>query len=326
MAKTNVVILSKDYNLKTAISEAVKKEPEMTVNTNCFDIATAQSNFMRNTANVLVLDVEYFKFEYRFLKALTEKYMLFVVMVGRKALFADPSFPFVAKLASQSQGSMYTTAAVVMQKIKSKSILTPSFAMRDVARYVDAKSKLIAMTSSTGGTEALSQILPTLPKDIAPLVIVQHMPSMFTSQLADRIDKMSEITVKEARDGEMLKVGTAYIAPGDLHMRLVVRQRCLAVECFYGDKKNGVRPAADILFETVAQISGPQAVGVILTGMGSDGARGLVEMKKKGAVVIGQDKATSIVYGMPRAAYELGAVDYQLPLSDIPRKIMELGM
>jgi two-component system chemotaxis response regulator CheB len=105
---------------------------------------------------------------------------------------------------------------------------------------------------------------------------------------------------------------------------MVVRQQKLAVECFHADKKNGVRPAADILFDSICHISGPNAVGVILTGMGADGARGLVEMHKKGAPVIGQDKETCVVYGMPRAAFELGAVDYQLPLKGIAKKLIEL--
>ena len=324
MSQGHVVVLSGEYKLKTAVSDIVKRTPGLTVDITSFDIDSAQMRFIKNAANILVLDIDHFKIEQRFLKALTEKYMLFIIMVGARQPFFDPSICFIGKSPDQTPAGFAKTAGQILLKIRSRAATSPSFTVQNMARYVDTKQKIIAIAASTGGTDALPAILSQLNKDIPPVLIVQHMPSMFTKQLADRIDRMSILEVKEAQDGEMIKAGTAYIAPGDLHMRMVVRQRRLALECFFGDKLHGVRPAADILFDSVANISGSNSIGVVLTGMGSDGARGLVEMKKKGAKVIGQNKETSVVYGMPRAAFELGAVDYQLPLEDIAKKLTDL--
>jgi two-component system chemotaxis response regulator CheB len=309
-----------------AISETLKKDPLINIDVMQPNIEAAQSKFIRNTINVLILDFESKNYEQRFLKALTEKHMLYIIAIGRRIPFVDSILQFVMKPGVPSPESLYAMSGIIMQKIKSYAIHAPKLTMRDIAQHVDTKSRVIAVASSTGGTEALPVFLSAIHKDTPPILIVQHMPSMFTKQLADRIDKMSAIHIVEASNGEMIKKGCAYIAPGDLHMRVVVRQQKLALECFYGEKINGVRPAADILFESVANISGANAVGVILTGMGSDGAKGLVEMHKKGAKVIGQDKDSCVVYGMPRAAFDLGVVDYQLPLGNIAKKVMDLTM
>jgi len=325
MGRVNVVVITNDFKIKTAVAETLRKDPEVFVDISCSNIDAAHSKFIKNQLNVLVLDFEFFNYEQRFLKALTEKHMLGIVAIGRRVPFMDTRLQFVMKPGAPSNESLRAMSDLILQKVKIMMHNVPNFTVRDIASYVDARNKLIAIASSTGGTEALPVLLSALPKEMPPILIVQHMPSMFTKQLADRIDKMCAITVKEAVNGEMIKKGCAYIAPGDLHMRMVVRQQKLAVECFHSEKVNGVRPAADILFETVAHISGANAVGVILTGMGSDGAKGLLEMHRKGAKVIGQNKESCVVYGMPRAAYELGVVDYQLPLNNIAGMLVELS-
>ncbi|MCL2702584.1 MAG: CheB methylesterase domain-containing protein [Defluviitaleaceae bacterium] len=324
MNRINVVVLSGDFKFKTAISDTLRKDPGLIVDASCYNIDAAQSKFVKNNINVLIIDFEGQNYEQRFLKALTEKHMLYIITVGRRVPFMDSAIQFVMKPATPSIEASNATAAILLQKIKSMAVTAPTFTMRDITKQVDARHKLIAIASSTGGTEALPTLLSELPKEMPPILIVQHMPSMFTKQLADRIDKMCAMHVKEASNGEMVMKGTAYIAPGDLHMRMIVRQQKLALDCFHSEKVNGVRPAADILFDTVAHISGANAIGVILTGMGADGAKGLMEMHRKGSPVIAQDKESCVVYGMPRAAVELGVVNYQLPLKSIAKKLIEL--
>ncbi len=192
-------------------------------------------------------------------------------------------------------------------------------------KFGHKKDFVIAIAASTGGTEALDLILRALPAELPPILVVQHMPSsMFTQQFAKRLDNYSELSVKEAENYEPIYSGNVYIAPGDLHMTLKKQAGQLIVECGTGNRVNGVRPAADILFNSVAEVMADKAIGVILTGMGADGAKGLSVMKAAGSINIGQDKESCVVYGMPKVAYDLGAVDIQLPLSEIPQKIVEL--
>lgn len=180
------------------------------------------------------------------------------------------------------------------------------------------KIKLVAMGSSTGGVEALASILPKLQPPFPPIVIVQHIPANFSRMFAERMNKESALTVKEAEDGEFIKSECVYIAPGGLHMKLIKPNEKLQIKCFIAPPVHSCRPAVDILFFSVAELVGAEALGVILTGIGHDGTAGLLAMKNKGALTLGQDEATSAVYGMPKAAFESGAVLKQLPLENIP--------
>ena len=177
------------------------------------------------------------------------------------------------------------------------------------------EKQLIAIGASTGGTEAIAAILKSLAPPLPPIVIGQHIPPIFSNHLAHRLNAISKLTVKEAEDGETIKDSTAYVAPGGQHMKLERRSGRLVVTCTKGDPVNWVRPSADVLFFTVAELVGDAALGVILTGMGADGAKGLFAMRRAGAMTFGQDEASCVVYGMPRAAFELGAVERQLPLA-----------
>ena len=177
------------------------------------------------------------------------------------------------------------------------------------------EKQLIAIGASTGGTEAIAAILKNLAPPLPPIVIVQHIPPIFSNHFAHRLNAISKLTVKEAEDGEAIKDSTAYIAPGGQHMKLERRSGRLFVTCTKGNPVNWVRPSADVLFFTVAELVGDAALGVILTGMGADGAKGLFAMRRAGAMTFGQDEASCVVYGMPHAAFELGAVERQLPLA-----------
>ncbi|MDR0424663.1 MAG: chemotaxis response regulator protein-glutamate methylesterase [Clostridiales Family XIII bacterium] len=181
---------------------------------------------------------------------------------------------------------------------------------------------VIAIGASTGGTEAIFSLLTKLPADSPGIVMVQHMPPGFTALYAERLDKACAISVREAVDNDALRPGLALLAPGgDRQMKLLKGQYGYYVRLVEGEKVSGHRPSADFLFDSVATAAGAKAIGVLLTGMGADGARGLLKMRNGGAYTIGQDEASCVVYGMPMAAYNMGAVARQLPLDQIAREI-----
>ncbi|MCL1842666.1 MAG: CheB methylesterase domain-containing protein [Defluviitaleaceae bacterium] len=200
-------------------------------------------------------------------------------------------------------------------------------AMRELVKMVGTKDtqKIVAIGSSTGGTNALEYLLKKLPPDMPPMVVVQHMPSGFTKLFAERLNALYTQDIREAQSGDFLMRGRMLIAPADRHMRLVKQQGKLAVECYVGNRIHGVMPAADILFESVAQLAGSNSVGVILTGMGNDGAKGLKLMRTAGSKNIGQDEASCVVYGMPKAAKDIGAIHHEIPLDQIAEKIVHLA-
>ena len=182
---------------------------------------------------------------------------------------------------------------------------------------------IIAVGTSTGGTDALRELLLPMPADCPGLVIVQHMPEMFTTAFARRLDELCEIEVSEARDGESVCPGRALIAPGNRHMRLDRKGAHYVVRVEDGPLVTRHRPSVDVLFSSVARIAGADAVGVIMTGMGDDGAAGLLEMKRAGARTIAQDEKSCVVFGMPQKAIARGAVDEVLPLDQISRRLLK---
>jgi len=184
---------------------------------------------------------------------------------------------------------------------------------------------VVAIGSSTGGVEALLSILTQFPETCPPTVITQHMPATFTASFAARLDRASGAKVQEATDGALLEVGKVYVAPGGATHLEVVRSAGLRCRLTAGDPVSGHRPSVDVLFRSVAQAVGDKAVGAILTGMGRDGAQGLLQMRQAGARTVGQDEASCVVYGMPRAAFELGAVEKQVSLSSIGQSILDLA-
>ncbi len=185
--------------------------------------------------------------------------------------------------------------------------------------------KVVAIGSSTGGVEALIAVLSGFPANCPPTVITQHMPGTFTKSFAERLNRMCDASVSEAVDGAPLTAGHIYIAPGGATHHLEVSgSESLRCRLRPGDPVNGHCPSVDVLFRSVAKVAGASALGVILTGMGRDGAAGLLSMRQAGARTIGQDAATSLIYGMPRTAYEAGGVEQQLPLKKIGAEILTL--
>jgi two-component system chemotaxis response regulator CheB len=184
--------------------------------------------------------------------------------------------------------------------------------------------KIVAIGSSTGGVEALIAVLQKFPANCPPTVINQHMPPTFTKSFAERLNRLCAPVVQEATDGARLEIGKIYLAPGGERHLQVANSSAPTCRLVERDPVNGHRPSVDVLFDSVAELAGRNAVGVILTGMGRDGAAGLLKMRHAGARTLGQNEKTCVVYGMPRVAYELGAVEHQLPLNAIGEEILKM--
>lgn len=182
---------------------------------------------------------------------------------------------------------------------------------------------IVAIGASTGGTEAIIQVVRELPSEFPPVVITQHMAPGFTAMYVERLNRFCNMPVHEAKHGDIIKPGNIYLAPSGLHMKLVKIGNKVTANCFDGPRVHGVIPAVDYLFESVASIYRDHAIGVILTGMGADGAKTLLKMRSAGAYTIGQNKETCVVYGMPMEAYKAGAVCIELPLNQIQGDIIK---
>lgn len=215
----------------------------------------------------------------------------------------------------------------VQARLRPPTLGTPSPGMPPVRRHslTRTTNKVIAVGASTGGTEALVALLSAMPGNAPGILIVQHMPEFFTRSFADRLDQVSSMEVKEAEDGDSVLPGRVLLARGSHHLLLRRSGANYLVQVKAGPLVNRHRPSVDVLFKSVAQYAGRNAVGVILTGMGGDGAQGMLEMKQNGARTIAQDEASCVVFGMPRVAIELGGVDAVLPLDRIAPRVLEFA-
>ncbi len=209
----------------------------------------------------------------------------------------------------------------VAQKLTADVILPPP-GNRPMAQTTE---RVVAIGASTGGTEALRVVLEALPEDSSGIVVVQHMPEGFTRAFAERLDRLCRINVKEAENDDTVLRGRALIAPGNRHVLLKRSGARYYVEVKDGPLVCRHRPSVDVLFRSTARYAGRNAMGIIMTGMGDDGAQGMLEMKNTGAYTIAQDEASCVVYGMPREAVRVGAVDQVIPLEQIARRIVQLG-
>ncbi|MGA2376358.1 MAG: chemotaxis response regulator protein-glutamate methylesterase [Candidatus Sulfotelmatobacter sp.] len=225
-----------------------------------------------------------------------------------------------AQIARRSRPALPPAAQVMSPRLTADAVLPRKRKPHSAA----AHTGVIAVGASTGGTEALRVLLAALPTDCPPVVIVQHMPEVFTHAFAERLNRECAIGVQEARDGDPLQAGHALIAPGNRHMLVDRSGGELVARIIDGPLVSRHRPSVDVLFRSVATSVGSKAVGVIMTGMGDDGAQGLYEMKEAGADTIAQDEATSIVFGMPKSAISCGAVDIVVPLDQIASAVLNL--
>ncbi len=343
MSKVKVLIVDDSAVVRQILAKQLSTSDQIEVVGTATDPYVARDKIVRLQPDVLTLDMEMPRMDgITFLRKLMHYHPMPVVIVssltpkgGELALEAievgavdvlcKPGAAYkVGDLAIELVDKVLAAAKVHVQKRES----TPKPASKAAAPRLSmtrTTNKVIAIGTSTGGTEALRTVLSTLPGNAPGIVIVQHMPEQFTKAFADSLNQICEITVKEAADGDTVTPGKALIAPGNHHMLLKRSGAVYMVQVKDGPRINRHRPSVDVLFKSVAQYAGRNAVGVIMTGMGDDGARGLLEMKQAGALTIGQDEASCVVYGMPREAAKIGGVDHVVPLDRIAAKMLALA-
>ena len=331
-----VLVVDDSATMRGLIAAALKRDPDIEVLGFANDPIEAREQIKKLNPDVVTLDIEMPKMNgLEFLEKIMRLRPTPVVMVSTLTQAgADVTLealelgavdcvgkPVGGVTAAEAFGEL-TLKVKAAAKARVKPYSGPTApAERD--RDYRASDVILAIGSSTGGVEALMTILATFPETCPPTVVTQHMPATFTKSFAARLDRISGATVTEARDGDRLQQGHVYIAPGgDQHMEVLSASHPV-IRLRAGEPVNGHRPSVDVLFDSVAKLN-RHAVGVILTGMGRDGAKGLLAMRQAGGRTLGQDEATSVVYGMPKASFELGAVERQLPLHRLSTAILDL--
>jgi two-component system chemotaxis response regulator CheB len=331
MAKPiRVVVVDDSALIRKLLTTMLQSDPGITVVGAAPDPYVARQMIKDTNPDVVTLDVEMPKMDgLAFLEKIMRLRPMPVVMVSTltqkgaeitmKALELG-AIDFVAKPTIDIERHMDRLSREIIAKVRiaAQARVKPLLDRIDTKKLTTHLSfqttdQIVAIGSSTGGVEALKEVLTCLPKSIPGIVITQHMPARFTSSFAKRLNEMSDIDVKEATDGERILPGHAYIAPGSAH--LMVKRSGGQFICHLSDKPavSGHKPSVDVLFRSVAKAVGARATGVILTGMGKDGAEGMLEMREAGANTFGQDEETCLVYGMPRAAHAIGAVEKETP-------------
>ena len=334
--RVRLLIVDDSVFFRNALSAGLSEDPEIEVVGRAVDADDAVKQIGRLRPDVITLDVEMPKMNgIEFLKVLLQKEHVRVVLVSSlnisvfDALSAG-AIDFVRKPDMGNAESVRVFFSELGRKVKVaaganvrvKGLGTSTSNVLSAFGNM-ADSVVIAIGASTGGTEATLEIVKNFPKDTPGMVVVQHMPPGFTKMYADRLDRICKMEVREAANGDEIRTGCILIAPGDYHMTVQKSGTKYTVRCFGGEKVSGHRPSVDVLFDSVADQVKSKAIGVILTGMGRDGASGLLKMRKAGAFTIGQNEESCVVYGMPMVAYEIGAVATQASLEKIPDVIAE---
>lgn len=341
--KVKVLIVDDSILFRETISRFISEDANIEVVGTAGDPYEARDKILQLRPDVLTLDVEMPKMNgIQFLKKLIPQYPIPVVVVSSLPLNAFEALdagavdfvkkPLIKSPADLKDFSMElrtkiviaSTAKIIQSKPSAAASQKPLPSIKEIAAGKKlAQDMVIALGASTGGTDALQVVMQNLPKDSPPILVVQHMPAGFTKMYAERMNRVCQVEVKEAEDGDRLRPGLAIIAAGEYHLRLAKDSQGYYVTSKRGDKVSGHCPSVDVLFYSVAEVAKSKAIGAILTGMGGDGAKGLLEMKKAGAYTIGQNKETCVVYGMPMVAFNIGAVCEQAPLDKISDIIIQ---
>ena len=332
--KVRVLVVDDSLLFRETIARGLAADRGIEVVGTAGDAFEARDKIIEFEPDVMTLDVEMPKMNgIEFLKRLIPQYPIPVVVVSSvsdnvfDALNAG-AVDFVTKINSVTGTTKEAFINELIIKVKIASLAKVGHIKKDIVttKPVDKinwknNNTIIAIGASTGGTQAILEVVKDFPINMPGVVITQHMPPIFTKMFADRLNTLSNMEVREAKTGDIILPGRILVAPGDLHMEIAKRGNNYIVECYNSDKVNGHCPSVDVLFNSVAEKAGSNAIGIILTGMGYDGAKGLMKMKQKGAFTIGQDEKSSIVYGMPKVAYDIGAVTKQTSLKNIPQLI-----
>lgn len=352
--KIRVLIVDDSALVRQTLARVLNSDPAIEVIATASDPIVAVNKIKQAVPDVITLDVEMPRMDgLTFLKKLMAQHPIPVVIIstltekgtetalkaleyGAVEVIAKPKIntkTFLEETKIQLCDIVKASSGIKITRKRVNEIkVAPKLSADAMLRKKNSKSmqrttdKVVALGASTGGTEALSTVLHAMPLDSPGIVIVQHMPEMFTQQFAKRLDKECQITIKEARNGDSVLVGQALIAPGNKHLMLRRSGARYYVEVKDGPLVNRHRPSVDVLFRSVAQYAGKNAIGVIMTGMGADGAVGLLEMREAGACTIAQDEASCVVFGMPNEAIKLNGAVKVLPLNRIADSIQKLNL
>lgn len=344
--KIRILVVDDSALMRTLLTEMINGAPDLEVVGQAPDAATAREMIKSLRPDVLTLDVHMPGMDgLAFLERLMRLRPMPVVMVSSFTTAASETtlkalelgaVDFIGKPRADAGRSMEQYAEDLVDKLRAArharlrslsaaapapaASIKPSTASRPMSS--SSNGKIIFLGASTGGTEAIKEFLLGIPADCPPILIVQHMPESFTASFARRLDSLCLPNVIEAQGNERVEPGTVYIAPGHSHLLIRRTASGLVTELSAADPVNRHRPSVDVLFDSAAQIVGRQALGVILTGMGKDGAQGLLRMRQAGARTFGQDEASCVVYGMPREAFMVGAVEEQCALNEMARRVL----
>jgi two-component system chemotaxis response regulator CheB len=341
--KIKVLIVDDSAVVRKVFSEELSKEPDIEVIGTAPDPFVARDKIVLQKPDVVTLDVEMPRMDgLTFLKKLMKYYPLPVIIVssltpqgskmamealenGAVEVLTKPGGSYtVGDMCIQLKEKIRVAAKAKLDRLRPSSSPLQAPAGMISNSLIETTQKVIAIGASTGGTEALKEVLMSMPLNIPGIVVVQHMPAHFTTAFAERLNKCCQIEVREAKDGDSVLNGQALIAPGNFHMLLRRSGARYFVNIKDGPLVHHQRPAVDVLFNSVAQYAGANAIGIIMTGMGADGAKGMLMMKEAGARTIAQDEVSCVVFGMPKEAIKLGAVDRIIPIDLIPQEIIRL--
>lgn len=343
MQKTRVLIIDDSALIRSVMKEIINSQADMEVVGQAPDPVTARELIKQVNPDVLTLDVEMPRMNgLEFLEKLMRLRPMPVVMVssltergnevtlralelGAVDFVTKPKLGVMEGLNELNQEIADKIRAAARARIRRHALgeSVPSAPRPLAGQFLHTTEKLVCIGSSTGGTEALKEVLTRMPASSPGVLITQHMPETFTASFAARLNSLSAMTVKEADHNERVLPGHAYIAPGHSHLLVKKSGAYYYTELSKAEPVNRHRPSVDVLFHSAAQVLGPNAVGAILTGMGKDGAQGMLAMRAAGAQTIAQNEATCVVYGMPKAAVELGAAMEVVPLPDIAARLLD---
>jgi len=342
LKRIKVLIVDDSAIVRKIFTEELSKFPDIEVVGTAPDPYVARDKIVKLEPDVITLDIEMPKMDgLTFLKKLMRHYPLPVIMVssltpkggkltleamdiGAVEVIAKPGGSYTVGDMSNQLAEKIRAASRVRMVKRGPGNQPASVRSEPISALTKTSNKVIAIGASTGGTEALKNVLSRMPSNSPGIVAVQHMPAKFTTAFADRLNDICQIRVKEARNNDSVNPGSALIAPGNYHMILRRSGARYYVEVKDGPMVHHQRPAVDVLFKSTAQYAGLNSIGAILTGMGADGAEGLLRMKQAGAKTIAQDEKSCVVFGMPKEAIKLGAADKVVPLDRVAEEIVRM--
>ncbi len=343
MASIKVLIVDDSAVVRSTLTRVLSDESDINIVGGAKDPYEARELIIAFRPDVILLDIEMPRMDgLTFLKKLQTHYPVPVIMVSGVASASSHAaltaieigaVDFVAKPAGGGAQALRRLCEDLSDKIRAAAIAMPTrpsipaSANASPASFrsagLDPSRYLVAIGASTGGTEAIKQLLSKVPADFPPVAIVQHMPAGFTKSFAERLNQFSDMTVTEAIDGDILAPGRAFVARGEIQMSVVRSGGRWRIVYGTDQPVNRHCPSVEVLFNSVAQRAGKQTAGILLTGMGADGANGLLNMRNCGALTIAQDEKSCVVYGMPKVAVELGAVQQSAVPADIPNAVLQ---